>query len=121
MATLRLPGSARVTSRPPMNTVPSLDCSNPAMVRSSVVLPHPDGPSSAKNSPSTMDTSRPSTARTPFGYTVDSPASSIPAIRLCPANSCLYPSVEAEPVPLADEQVQHDHRDRVQQREHRDH
>src|SRR6516225_11601528 len=30
---------------------PELGCSNPAMRRNSVVLPQPDGPSSAKNSP----------------------------------------------------------------------
>jgi hypothetical protein len=28
--------------------------SNPAIIRSSVVLPHPDGPSSVKNSPASM-------------------------------------------------------------------
>src|SRR6476469_10232829 len=120
MATPRLPASTRVTSRSPSEIVPADDSSRPAIVRSRVVLPQPDGPRSAKNSPSATDRSRPSTARTPFGYTVDSPVSSMAAIGTPPRplrgplrklHSCLDPSVEAEPVPLAAEQVQRHHRD----------
>ena len=38
---------------------------SPASMRSSVVLPQPEGPSSAKNSPSKMSSDTPSTAATP--------------------------------------------------------
>src|SRR5262249_30194760 len=41
----------RVTSRPPSSTRPPSGRSNPAISRSSVVFPDPDGPSSVKNSP----------------------------------------------------------------------
>src|SRR5258708_6598623 len=36
--------------------------SKPAIIRSSVVLPHPDGPSSVKNSPALIERLTPSTA-----------------------------------------------------------
>ncbi len=49
-------------SRPAMTTRPSDGSSNPAMVRKSVVLPQPDGPSSEKNSPSAMPRSMPRSA-----------------------------------------------------------
>jgi hypothetical protein len=41
---------------------PESGCSNPAIMRSVVVLPHPEGPSSEKNSPGPMSRSIPSTA-----------------------------------------------------------
>src|SRR5262249_53340280 len=41
-----------VTSSPPNNTWPSSAVSSPAMMRSSVVLPEPEGPSSATKAPS---------------------------------------------------------------------
>src|SRR5687767_3600397 len=41
----------RVTSSLPMSTRPAVGSSSPATIRSVVVLPHPDGPSSAKNEP----------------------------------------------------------------------
>ena len=41
----------RAMSLPSISTTPEEISSNPAMVRSSVVLPQPDGPSSEKNSP----------------------------------------------------------------------
>src|SRR4029078_341982 len=43
---------------------PAVGCSKPAMRRRQVVLPEPDGPSMAKNSPAAMSRSTPSTART---------------------------------------------------------
>ena len=39
-------------SRPPISTRPAVCVASPAMMRSSVVLPQPDGPSSATSSPS---------------------------------------------------------------------
>src|SRR5215218_2832716 len=64
MAILRALGGSSLTTRPPMSTSPSVGCSSPAMVRSSVVLPHPDGPRRTRYSPSSVARSTPSTACT---------------------------------------------------------
>src|SRR5260221_7236131 len=45
-------GLSSVTSRLPNHTLPCSGTSSPARIRSKVVLPEPDGPSSATNSPS---------------------------------------------------------------------
>src|SRR3954451_24002603 len=50
-----------------MRTTPSETSSRPATMRSAVVLPHPDGPTSTMNSPSTMSRSSRSTAVVPSG------------------------------------------------------
>src|SRR6266581_3718728 len=55
-------GTSPSTHSPPMKISPELGRSRPAIIRSRVVLPHPDGPSSTKNSPARMDRSTPSTA-----------------------------------------------------------
>src|SRR5712692_1289786 len=47
-----------------MRISPELGCSRPAIIRSSVVFPQPDGPRSTRNSPSRVTRSTPSTART---------------------------------------------------------
>ena len=47
----------------PMTTRPSLCAMKPAMMRSSVVLPQPEGPSSATSSPALMSSVTLSTAR----------------------------------------------------------
>src|ERR671914_195892 len=44
--------------------VPPLGSSNPPIIRSVVVLPHPEGPSREKNSPSAIVKETPSTATT---------------------------------------------------------
>ncbi len=49
--TLRLNGGTPTMSRPVSSTLPASGSSNPAIMRSDVVLPHPDGPSIEKNSP----------------------------------------------------------------------
>ncbi len=51
MFTGRLCGGTRVTSAPSRRRARPSGWMNPAMMRSSVVLPHPDGPSSVTNSP----------------------------------------------------------------------
>ena len=51
MLTLRLYGGTVATSSPSSRIAPSVGCSKPAISRSVVVLPQPDGPSSEKNSP----------------------------------------------------------------------
>ena len=52
MFTGRRWGGMRVTSRPCSSSRPSVGRMNPATIRSSVVFPQPDGPSSVTNSPS---------------------------------------------------------------------
>ena len=51
-------------SSPSSRMRPASGVSKPAITRSSVVLPQPDGPSSAKNSPSLISSETPSTAVT---------------------------------------------------------
>ena len=51
MPTLRLHGGSRVTSRSPIRMRPAVGVPKPAIRRSSVVLPEPDGPRNAKNWP----------------------------------------------------------------------
>ena len=67
-------------SRVPMRSVPAVADSSPAIVRSRVVLPQPDGPSRAKNSPSWIVRSRASSAFTPPGYTFVTSLISMPGI-----------------------------------------
>src|SRR5882757_20601 len=64
-----MPMSRRCTGRsvmslPPTWTRPESGSSKPAIMRSDVVLPQPDGPSSEKNSPAAMSSVTPSTATT---------------------------------------------------------
>ena len=65
MLTSRLCGGVLVTSSPPTRTVPEVGSLKPAIIRSVVVLPHPDGPSREKNSPLAMSRSRSSTTVEP--------------------------------------------------------
>ncbi len=51
MFTFRLGGGTCVTSAPCSTMRPASGASNPAIMRSVVVLPHPLGPSIEKNSP----------------------------------------------------------------------
>ncbi len=62
MFTGRLLGGTWLTSWPSMRMRPSLGVSKPASMRRRVVLPQPDGPRRAKNSPSSIDRSTLSTA-----------------------------------------------------------
>src|SRR5918999_1865209 len=64
MATCRARGGSPLTTFPPIRTSPSVASSSPAMVRRSVVLPQPEGPSSTRYSPSAVAMSTPSTATT---------------------------------------------------------
>ena len=63
MDTRRLSGVRRVTSRPSMRILPSVTSSSPAMSRSTVDFPQPEGPSSTTNFP---DSARKLTASTAF-------------------------------------------------------
>ncbi len=62
MFTLRRFGATSVTSTPRRRMRPLVGCSKPAIMRSVVVLPQPDGPSIVKNSPSAIGKSAPRTA-----------------------------------------------------------
>ena len=64
MLTLRANGARLVTSLPSRYTFPEVGASKPAIIRSTVVFPEPDGPSIEKNSPSRISRSRSSTAVT---------------------------------------------------------
>src|SRR5919107_1684145 len=77
MAILRARGGRSLTTCPPIRTSPSLGRSSPAMVRSRVVLPHPEGPRRTRYSPSSVARSTPSTAWTrPLSNCLTSPRSS---------------------------------------------
>ena len=57
-------GAILLTSRSPMNTDPDVIDSSPASIRSAVVLPEPDGPTSTMNSPSAISSDSDRTAST---------------------------------------------------------
>src|SRR3954453_13750815 len=57
-----------LTTRSPIRMSPSLTSSRPAIMRSAVVLPHPDGPTKTTNSPSWTSRFRSETARKPSSY-----------------------------------------------------
>jgi hypothetical protein len=63
MAMPRSAGGTSLTSSPPMYSSPAVMSSRPAIVRSSVDLPQPEGPTKTMNSPSRISRSMPS-----FGY-----------------------------------------------------
>src|SRR5919202_259590 len=70
MARSRSRGSRSVTSRSPIVIVPPEVVSRPASMRSSVVLPQPDGPTRTMNSPLSIVRLTSSTAVTPPGNTL---------------------------------------------------
>src|SRR3954468_18046110 len=80
----RSPGSSIVTSLPPTCTLPEVGSSSPAMMRSSVDLPQPDGPTRTVNSPSSTYRSMPSSARTPSAYSL-----TMSVTRMSLMSSCL--------------------------------
>ena len=57
-------GATRLTTRSPMRISPSVIDSSPASIRSAVVLPEPDGPTSTMNSPSATSSVSSRTAST---------------------------------------------------------
>ena len=65
MAMSRSAGSTSLTTLPPMLMLPAVTVSRPAIMRSSVDLPQPDGPSSTVNEPSGIASDTPFTASTP--------------------------------------------------------
>src|SRR3954447_2518646 len=79
-----------VTRVSPIMTSPSVTSSRPATIRSSVVLPQPDGPTSTRNSPSPTSIDTSSTATTPPLNTFVTP--SITILAMAP-----LPSLESHP------------------------
>src|SRR4030066_144436 len=64
MVTPRFAAGSGVTSSSPMKMRPPVGYSSPAIMRSAVVLPHPDGPSSVTSCPAGISRVTPSTATT---------------------------------------------------------
>src|SRR4051812_29491135 len=73
-------GETSFTTRPPIETVPSEMSSRPATIRSAVVFPQPDGPTSTRNSPSWMSSVRSKTAWTPLSYTLSTSSNTTSAM-----------------------------------------
>src|SRR5829696_7990378 len=63
MAIFRARGGRPTMGSPPIRTSPDVGCSRPAISRSSVVFPQPDGPRRTRYSPSVVARSRSSTAK----------------------------------------------------------
>ena len=61
-------GGRSLTTRSPIEIVPPEISSSPAMDRSAVDFPHPDGPTNTMNSPSAISRLRSSIALTPPAY-----------------------------------------------------
>ena len=79
MATSRDRGGNSVTSRPSMLIVPPVASSRPAIMRRSVDLPQPEGPTRTRNSPLWISSETSSTATTPPPKTLLTRSSTIPA------------------------------------------
>src|SRR5919204_591664 len=73
-------GGTSLTTLPPISTSPSVASSSPAVIRSTVVLPDPDGPTRTRNSPSSISRSRSSTATVPPSNTLRKPTNRMSAI-----------------------------------------
>ncbi len=70
MAMSRSLGGTSLTTRSPIRIVPLVASSRPAIIRSVVLFPQPDGPTRTTNSSSAMVNETRSTAFTPPGYTL---------------------------------------------------
>src|SRR4051794_21650907 len=79
MATSRWRGGMRVTSRPAIRTAPVVSGSRPATIRSVVLFPQPEGPTSTTNSPGATSRLTSSTATTPPGNSLRTPSRTMPA------------------------------------------
>src|SRR5258708_13445835 len=84
-------GGRALRAGDPMEVVPDVTSSSPAIDRSAVDLPQPDGPTSTINSPSAMSRLRSSTPFTPPGYSLVTWSRTIWPIRahlLCQVRLC---------------------------------
>ena len=81
MAMSRSRGGTSLTTLPPIQISPSVISSSPAIMRSVVDLPQPDGPTSTTNSWSAISRSIPRTACTPPSYALTTLRTETPATR----------------------------------------
>ena len=88
MATSRSFGRSSLTMRSPIQTLPSVGSSSPAIILIVVVFPHPDGPRSTRNSLSETVKLWLSTA-TKDPHRFVTPSNLISAISEQPPSSCL--------------------------------
>src|SRR4030065_1696472 len=79
MALSRSFGATSFTKRPSIRIDPSVTTSKPAIIRRIVDFPHPEGPTSTRNSPSPIVKPTSPTARVPSGYTFPKPSNTISA------------------------------------------
>src|SRR5919106_2030759 len=77
-------GASSLTTRSPIRTSPSVMSSSPAIIRSAVDLPHPDGPTRIMNSPSPISRLICFTASVPSGNRLVTSSITISAISLSP-------------------------------------
>src|SRR5580765_4213365 len=87
-------GGTSFISSSPIQTSPLVASSRPAAMRSTVVLPEPDGPTTTMNSPSAISRSSSSTAFVPPGKAFVSCLKSIRAI------ACSRLSVRSDQIPV---------------------
>src|ERR1700735_5180231 len=106
-------GGMRVTTRSLIVTCPEVISSSPATIRSVVVLPHPDGPTSATNSPCSISRLRSLTATTPPANSFRTDSSTMPLTPGDAPSSCGAGQHAAD---LTVERQGHDRR--RQQRDH---
>src|SRR5690606_12078376 len=87
MAMSRSRGATSLTTRPPIESVPPSTVSSPAIMRSRVDLPQPEGPTRTSSSPSRASTLASCTATKPSGYT----------LRTCSSRTCAITAPWAAP------------------------
>src|ERR1700742_4264923 len=81
MAMSRSRAETSLTTRSPIWIVPDVGVSRPAIMRSAVVLPHPEDPTRIMNSPSAISSDRSSTATAPPANRLVTPSRVTPGIR----------------------------------------
>src|SRR4051794_12344197 len=81
-------GVRSFTTSPPIDRRPSVMSSSPAIMRSAVDFPQPEGPTRIMNSPSAMSRLMLRTASVPSGYRLVTSSSSISAIAVLLAGGC---------------------------------
>src|SRR6476619_1653732 len=110
----RARGARCVTSRPPIEMVPADVSSSPAISRSSVDLPHPEGPTRTMNLPSCTVSETSSSARTLPANSLVTWSTTISAISL--SSSCHRAGGQPEGDPPLDDHEEDQNRDRCQDR-----
>src|ERR1051326_3463237 len=110
MAMSRSMGASSLTTFSPISTSPAVIDSRPATMRSVVVLPQPEGPTSTTNSLSWISRLRPFTAWAPSSYRFTKLRRRTRAI-----GSPFHGAGDAGDVVLDEEGIDQRHRDRAEQ------